>query len=887
MIRIIELTLENFAPILSGTGKERIHIDLSGSNKLINVLIGRIGSGKTYILSHLQPFATVGTMDIRNSDDPIIPGKDGYKEIIYDLDGAIYRIQHKYIQSSNGSHSKKSYVEKDGIELNPNGNQSSFNDIIQLEFGIDQSFMRLMRLGPNVVNFINMKATERKAYIASLLKDTNMYLILYKHWSAELRNINAKVSVLMNKLSTFGKETVPELNEIMWDYEDQQSELQTQIDDYKQKQMNIHAESNALLEGKSLEEALKSIESERHSYDLNNQILDNDKSRLESLNEDKRDVTSVSRDIGKYDSLLGIATHKLLDLEKEYDQCVMTLNNLKDKQAISENKTHMQTLRENYESLRRKALQYEEELKGFTCKYSSMYLEGILEELNIFNSMIAELGQYDKESFIKIYHSDSSVIKWAKDKIDILNGRRRNVHREISNIKFAATYVPPELLYRPPFCPTKKCPYFRTHPSTIQRSLPSQERLNAEVVQYQEELQKLDVEISRYEEYPTIYAKLSSIREYWKRFYPVLKEIHAATESDLEKVILHSGYRTWYNYDHIVDTIALVKKKGRFAELTEEIKTIKTQLNQLELSRDEDMEKEIKRMEEQKKALAASIEDTEKAITENKNKLVSLNSFYEAVSKKDDLERRIRDHEHDLRKQKSEIYDLEKACEKVRDNKILDEKLSRDIFELSGRLSDLMKKMDSLRLKINDVTYTRKELDQLLQEQKWMSYMVDAVGSKKGIPMVMVKLFFESCRNTINDMLSLVTEDDFFLEEFEIGENEFLIPYSVNGNVADDISKASQGQSSLASEAMSFAIVKELSSVIYTIPLLDEMDAPLHKNDKKKSLAITFQYLKDIGSTQCFIITHDENLFDGYPVQVIMTTDESVNNDRYPDAIHI
>ena len=51
---------------------------------------------------------------------------------------------------------------KDGIELNPNGNVSSFNDIIQLEFGIDQSFLRLVRIGPNVVKFINMKATERK-----------------------------------------------------------------------------------------------------------------------------------------------------------------------------------------------------------------------------------------------------------------------------------------------------------------------------------------------------------------------------------------------------------------------------------------------------------------------------------------------------------------------------------------------------------------------------------------------------------------------------------------------------------------------------------------------------------------------------------------------------
>lgn len=887
MIRILELTLVNFAPILSGTGKEKIHIDLTQSDKLIYVLIGRIGSGKTYILSHLQPFATVGTMDIRNSDDPIIPGKDGYKEIVYNLDGSIYRINHKYIHSSNGSHSKKSYIQKDGVELNPNGNQSSFNDIIQLEFGIDQSFMRLMRLGPNVINFINMKATERKAYIASLLRDTELYLVLYKHWSAELRNTNAKVNVLMNKLSTFGKESVEELREIMEGYEEKQRDLQNQLDEYKQRQMGIRAESTALLNGKSLEDTMKEIEVRKEDYQHKTLEIKDLQKSLADLNADSRDLASVSRDIGKYDSLLSVDTQKLFDLEREYDECVKTLNNLKDKQAIAEDKDHMETLRETYEDLRRKSFEYEADLKGFTCRYSSMYLEGFLEELNIFNSMIAELGQYDRESFAQVYHSDSSIIQWARTKIDKLNGRRKKVQREISNIKFSATYVPPDLLYRPPFCPTKDCPYFQSHPSTIKKSLPDKERLNAEVVQYQEELQELDVEISRYEEYPTIYAKLSSVREYWKRFYPVLEEIHVATENDLKEVILHSGYRTWYNYDRIVDTIALVKKKNRLSELTEEIKTIKTQLNQLELSRDEDMEKEIKRLEEQKTTLSQSIEATEKSIAINKEKVVSLNTFYEKLSGKAIIEKDIQEMTSAMEEELNEIHRLENAYEKASDNKVLDEKLSRSILEVADRLKDLMNNMDSLRVKINDVSYTRKELDQLLQEQKWMTYMVDAVGSKKGIPMVMVKLFFESCRNTINDMLSLVTEDDFFLEEFEISENEFLIPYSINGNVADDISKASQGQSSLASEAMSFAIVKELSSVIYTIPLLDEMDAPLHKNDKRKSLAIMFQYLKDIGSEQCFIITHDENLFDGYPVQVIMTTDESVNSDRYPDAIHI
>ena len=217
--------------------------------------------------------------------------------------------------------------------------------------------------------------------------------------------------------------------------------------------------------------------------------------------------------------------------------------------------------------------------------------------------------------------------------------------------------------------------------------------------------------------------------------------------------------------------------------------------------------------------------------------------------------------------------------------------LDQHILEHEGKLKETLGEIDTLRTKMNDISYTTKELDGLLEEQKWMTYMVDAVGSKKGIPMKMVKMFFDSCRGTINDMLYMVSEDEFEILDFRIGEKEFTIPYVVNGSVADDISKASQGQTSIVSTALSFALVKELGlksdDGYYSIPLLDEPDAALHKNDKPKLISIIMKYLDDIGSEQCFVITHDENTFDGYPVQIIMTTDESVNKDRYANAIHL
>lgn len=885
-MRILELTLENFSPILAGTGKEKIHIDLRNSNTLINVFIGKIGSGKTYILSHLQPFATVGTMDVRNADDPIIVGKDGYKQIIYDINGVEYNIEHFYTSTSSGSHSKKSYIKKNDVELNPNGNISSFNDIILLEFGIDQSFMRLMRLGPNVVNFINMKATERKSYIASLLKETEGYLLLYKHWSSDLRVINTKVNVLMNKLSTFGTETIEELDEQMEDLEDKRKDRQSKLDSLKQRKMEAKASTTTYLNGLSYSEFQSK---KKDDIEKKNQMfldIDSLKDKLKEF-ESQPELTEVSKDIGKYDTQISTISTTLYELDSEFNECNDELNSLLDKRAMSGDISHMETLQESYDDLVKKADQYQKQLKGFKCNYSSAYLSSLLEEINLMNVLINEITQYDKDMVERVYHADSSIISYAHEKVEVLGYRKLKIQKLINNLKFSENYEPPERMYRPPFCPTPNCPYFTSHPITIKKQTSGKDEVNEQLLIYQNEIQELDVEIYKYNDYPLLYSKISSLKEYWKKVKPVLESIKALNTEDLKKVLLLMNYQVWYNYDKIIDTIDLIEKRDKYIELTEKIKEIKSELNALDLAKESSVEERISECEKKKSSLLSKIEENEKKRKDYEDKLKSLNELYVELSRKGE-------YELELRELQSLYTDISKSIDKmseaelqINDNLAIIQSLDVEIVEYEDKLKTVLDKIDTLRTKINDISYTRNELEGLLKEQKWMTHMVDAVGSKKGIPMIMVKLFFESCRNTINDMLYMVTEDEFYLEEFEIGENEFYIPYTVNGSRADDISKASQGQSSITSTALSFAIVKELGAVEYNIPLLDEMDAPLHKNDKQKFIPMLLQYLKDIGSEQCFAITHDENTFDNYPVQVIMTTDENVNQIRYANAIHI
>lgn len=884
-MKILELRLKNFSPILSGMGKEEICLDLRNSSELINVFIGKIGSGKTYVLSHLQPFSTVGTLDVRNADDPIIPEKDGKKIIIYEHNNHEYVITHDYIWTGK-SHTKKSYIEKDGVGLNENGNSSSFKDIILLEFGIDQSFLRLLRLGPNVVNFINMKATERKAYVASLLENTEVYLMLYKAWSAELRTLNTKVNILMNKLNSFGTDSMESLEKDLEELDDKILEVREVIESKSKKKYTLEAENKSVIGDMSYKEMRE------HQAKISNQIQEM-KMRMSELTSkldrfsSYPEITEVSKEIGRLDGKVSSIEEKLHLLDKTYNDNNLLLNSLKDKRAMSNHKEHLDMLKSTYNELLVLDEKYKTELNGFKCDYSSTFLTGFLEDLNGMNMLINEIIQYDSDTIRRLFNSDSSVIQYSKKQEEILGYRKMKVQKMINNLKFSETYEPSSKLYFPPFCPTHNCPYHTTHPVTIQNQFKGKDSVQEQITTYQNEIKDLDIELYKYSEYPLIYSKLSTLKSYWKRAEPVLKKIDALRTTSLLQLLTYTQYQVWYDYDKIINTIDLIEKRDQYYELTEKMKTIKNEINELSLVDNDTIDKEIVGCEDKKKSLELEIEENEKVHAETLTKLTSYNTMYVELSEKSMYEDRLKSSNNELVNLVNELKKIESNDELISSNISRIQQLNVDITQESSKLKKLSEERDRLKTKINDMRYADTELSQVLIEQKYMTYMVDSVSSKKGIPLAMIQIFLDACKDIVNKLIYDVCEDDLEIVNFQINESEFKIPYTVNGQIIDDISKASQGQTSIVSTAMSFALIRQTGSTEYNIPLLDEVDAPLHKSDKQKFISILLQHLKEIHSEQCFVITHDDNTFDGYPVQIIMTTEEKINKEKYKSVIQL
>jgi len=172
-MKITYLRLVNFAGIYAGLGLSDVTIDFKNAKHKITLLNGVNGSGKSCLLSNLNPYRE--TFDARKTiirtdeDDKLM---DGYKEIHYEAWGKKVVIKHYFGETSAKN---KAYIEVDGKELNENGNIRSFNTAMEATLKVTKDYFTVGRLGDNVTNFINFKTSKRKDYINTFVP--NMILI--------------------------------------------------------------------------------------------------------------------------------------------------------------------------------------------------------------------------------------------------------------------------------------------------------------------------------------------------------------------------------------------------------------------------------------------------------------------------------------------------------------------------------------------------------------------------------------------------------------------------------------------------------------------------------------------------------------------------------------
>ena len=262
-----------------------------------------------------------------------------------------------------------------------------------------------------------------------------------------------------------------------------------------------------------------------------------------------------------------------------------------------------------------------------------------------------------------------------------------------------------------------------------------------------------------------------------------------------------------------------------------------------------------------------------------KSQLSDLESLYHVIQKKDENMKLLSQLNATMEENSNKMEETNKSIKKIEFNNDQIKRLQDQLNRSTSHYTDTQARVDKLKAILSQIEYNQEEYKDLMDQRTTMKAILEAVSSKEGIPLILVKVFLDNCKEIINELISDVFEDELEILDFNITETDFKIPYMVNGQYIDDIEYASQGQTSIISIALSFALVQQ-SIFDYNIMLLDEVDGPLHFNDREKFIGILFKQMAAIHSDQVFMISHSEGIFEGNPINIFMTADEKIESGK-------
>lgn len=866
-MRIEYLLLENFAIVKSGMGLDKLELDFRKFHKnIITLIVGNNGTGKTGgVLANLHPFAGLGHLEARDDSDMIIPEKDGHKVIIFSTKKHLYYIEHFYkYNGKKRSRKISSYCKKDNKELNPSGSVTNFNLIIENEFQIDLNFLKLMRLGPNVKNFISLGATERKSFIAKLLQSVERYLKDQKYANEKSTLLSNALKIALSKKKKLGIDDITTLHdqirkstETLTIHKNQREELLKSLYMYKgsidaskfdsyNKEMSecnnelllIKKEYNQLVKPK-----YKHIELDEDMFGYYNE-------RISNYNNDKLEVVAKIASINT----------KISSLKEEMEELDNEISSIKDD-------IESEDLADYIKKLEDKISYYKKNFNSSEVpKISKEALSSDVDKMNMILFHIDQILQLPYYT-LKYFRDNYDKYEEDLDKLNLFIKKRMNkVNEKLScfntkSDKQKSLYV----FFLPEKCKSwKECPYYMSE-TERQNNTKNKERKD-DLFLEQECLDGLTQILNHLYFITKILNMRKNIKEYTLNMDIVME------------VILNENKKYLPQPKMINDLLEKIEFHDEYLQNKEDLKNAKLRMDLLKNGKYRS-KKDI--IAEQSK-LIVKIHDLEKQRKQYDDKLEKLNQKLNAT------EEMVQDYSiYTNYRLKSSEYNNKLQVIKNKTASLA--KIKRDmesykykvnIYEHKLSLYNEMIKNDenalvSLRSKETIFNQLTTEIQTTKKYFEYTELIKDAVSNKTGIPKIHILFYCRALKSIANKIISDIYDGELILREFEITDTKFNIPYYTKGVNVSDIRYGSQAETSVATIAISFAILMQFMPK-YNIMLLDEIDGPLYETNKEKFFASIEGELKDIGCEQVFMITQSK-MYNDYPVNLIITDPEYKN----------
>ena len=868
-MKLLKLILENFKNISTGMSKNRIEIDWTNTDKVLSMLLGPNGSGKTSIASECHPFASSG--DTRTGS--LVPDNGtAYKQVDILHDNSMFIVKHHY-KNNGTSTTVKSFISKDGVELNPNGNVRSFKDVVEKELEVTEDLLVLMRLGSNMTNLISMSSTKRKKYSVELLKDLDVYGIMYKNCNEHYRQLKTLISDSVRKKD---KLNITDINV----ESDKVMAMNKDRDSKSVYMQNLYTDIE--MKKKSIDDIDKEI-SDYGDIDYKSKIMEiksNIKSIRNRLDNSDLIVGDIEENIGRVETVINDLNMKLQMNRLKVDEQFNSLNTLYTLKTNLEQSLSCMSDREyskiqEYKlDLEKKKINLAKRVDGYDKKYTKEYVMKRINVLDNINNMIVDITSNSDltsvQNVCSMISRNVNVAMYVKSNLSKLDSKISSTNVAIERLKSnGGSNV--HIIFTPDSCREKRCPYKMFYDDTTAKSSDSINKLY-------NELNVLYNKKEAFESEWNIYNSLNKIKSYVLKEKDTLADIPTYKKAvDFQVVMLSiSNNIPIYNEDNLVRVLDDIDQYEDYLDICDKIINVNKELDILKDNRDtvenitnslndinaniDTKEKDIQKIKDIIDIDVSELDKNEKLLD---NIISTRDMILELVENNKDLNKYITDYNHIL---------LLRAKK---------DKIQRDIVHIGKQYEYVSNQIRILDTDIKQREFNIKSFGELtenidgyMKEFKKVEIIRESLSSNKGLQVLFVQMYFGGCLDIMNELMDIAF-DHIKITSFDINENDFLIPYTRKGVMISDISKTSQGEQSLISVILSLTFMIKACSA-YNIIILDEIDAPLDTKNRAIFLEVLNRLIKKIKAQSVIVISHNNN-YDNYPANLIFTDKSNMN----------
>ena len=843
-MKVTYLRLENVAGLIVGSNKDILEISFEKSINKIIAIVSENGRGKSVLISSINPFAYPTSVDERSTLPYIAPHKNGYKEIHY-VDGPDKYVIKHYYKANKDSHSVKSYFMKNDEELNENGNVRSFDSLVELHFGLTQEMMRLIRIGTNVNSFISLTPARRKEYIGKLIEEIELYLNIYKKVNEDIRVVRTMIQA--NNTNLYNCHITDPVVE-----DEKLSKLKKDIRKYEQERDQIIAKIskiNALMKDNDIDDLRRKLQEAEMSIkeyeklsdrikasDLSDTSIDDIMKKRSKLMDQKIDIQSRINSFRlAIDSVLKNIERLELNIKK------VTSNN------------DIQSLINIIQNIRDSLNNTPSFITSFTpLGATSDEIHELFTKLQSFNQisqMIYSLGNRPIDVYLKLRSEGISIEKWLKEQA------QKNISR-INNTDLQVLY---DQLFKDeviisPNCDTEyvDCPFFRL--SELMNNIKSkveEETFNEETLRY--------IQI--------ISRNIDDILNELDRFQKI-KIPDKIKDSFTEKNLLDRlrEHLSFFELSELHEYLSIVRDYEIYSENSNKLKQYEYQLSIYQKAGVDNHLEEIKHQRELAEKYKSQISELQVQLSMIQNGLVKVDEEIALLTKFNDSKKYLSLMESTVKSTKKVLIPLETAA---------NEKAEYD-FQLRHITNAIASTRDQHRIletKINEYNRLVDEGKKLSKKNKDLSIIMEAVSTKKGIPVFYMKRYLGKIQTLANELLSIIYDDEFKLANFNVTPETFEVPYIKNGRKIPDIKYSSQSEIALATMALSFALATNTNG-LYNILLLDEIDAGLDSKNRAAFLKMLYTQMNTIHAEQVFVISHNLSQMVNIPMDCICLSED-------------